>query len=540
MTSRRHSPRRRGLSIMEVLFAIGVLTIGLMGVAFILPVATNNAAMALQDDRAVEEVNNRIATDLAKLNQNISYLTQAENAHTTQNFFYTTSPPYPTVVLEDKGFYSNGAALPGTLDRFTSVSLDQLPRAFCIDPWFLSSANTLRFNGSSADANGYDRTLFPCYDPQYVPAISPANAIAESHAETWTWPAYTNRSQPGAGANIPARTVRWNTPRFVRLSLPAIAQNDTPALAASRFFSTSGDDLSIVTASDSTLGAGLFVQRSTNDMRSLTKSTVTGRYSSMVMMSQSARGSNSYDAAVVTMKDRRLVTVPGGEILPSGDDLKHQLRPYSWAVPGSQNPPDNQLTFPGEVMGYVTYAANVIRGGGGGEFIFRTSGATYPDVKEGGWICLIRQEYRRDPYSIPDSSAPTVVPPTISRRLNKLTPTARSSVFDNEPTGPLHFAWFQITSVTAGPTLDSSVPLRPVYDTQVAVRGPDWVFHPSQIQPAINGNGHYGPPYRRNEVVPPGATTEYSYTAATGHPDLGTIVVVMPDVISVKQFPFQF
>ena len=39
---------RRGLSIMEILFAIAVLTIGLLGVASILPVATNNASMALQ------------------------------------------------------------------------------------------------------------------------------------------------------------------------------------------------------------------------------------------------------------------------------------------------------------------------------------------------------------------------------------------------------------------------------------------------------------------------------------------------------------
>ena len=68
------SAPRRGISIMEVLFAVGVLTIGLVGVAMILPVATNNASSSLRDDRSAEEVSNRIASDVAKLNRAIDQL----------------------------------------------------------------------------------------------------------------------------------------------------------------------------------------------------------------------------------------------------------------------------------------------------------------------------------------------------------------------------------------------------------------------------------------------------------------------------------
>ena len=48
--------RRSGLSLMEVLFAIGVLTVGLLGIASVLPVASDTAARTLQRDKATEEV----------------------------------------------------------------------------------------------------------------------------------------------------------------------------------------------------------------------------------------------------------------------------------------------------------------------------------------------------------------------------------------------------------------------------------------------------------------------------------------------------
>ena len=138
---------RRGLSIMEVLFAIGVLTIGLMGVAFILPVATNNASQALRDDRAAEEINNRVAQDVSRLRGNIIGLTGTEDSNETPPYYVTFTLATQAIPNTDLGFVNNGGL------RYFDVPFESLPNAFCIDPLFLASANNLRFTdaGSGSD-----------------------------------------------------------------------------------------------------------------------------------------------------------------------------------------------------------------------------------------------------------------------------------------------------------------------------------------------------------------------------------------------------
>ncbi|OYP32177.1 hypothetical protein [Rhodopirellula sp. MGV] len=504
--------KRSGLSIMEVLFAIGVLTIGLMGVAFMLPVATNNASSSLRDDRTAEELNNAIAKEIASLGKGITHLVGAENSKNTPAFF--TASPRPT----DAGFDTTG-------QRFFDIPVSQLPSAFCIDPWFLNAANCLRNNVSSAAVNGYDRTFFPCYDRNYVPSVSPADPIANSLAGAmeWTWK---------------GRNLKWNTPRFTRVALPADMPNATSGLAMSRSTATSDDDFSVVVNKDSTVGAGLFLQRSGHSeltrMRSLTRPTETGRFSSMVMMSRAGAQSSVYNAAVVTMQDRDVVILPREGVSATGDDMKHQLAPYAHTTAGPNGGRilDEHRLYDAEVMGYVTYAPRPFVRSNGGEFIFRTSQFTKPDVKEGGWVCLIRQEYPMDSY--PAS------PPSTEYRSELLTPTGRYPVFDSAPRGQLHFNWYRITAVVSGPNLDTNLG---VYDTQIAVRGPDWVFHPSQTQvPSGGGGTMYGPPYPAAGVTPTVSAADplvYDFSG-TGHPDFGTIVVVMPDVISVSQFLFEF
>ena len=43
--------RRRGISLMEVLFSIGLVVLGVMGIAILLPVATYRAQKGLRADR---------------------------------------------------------------------------------------------------------------------------------------------------------------------------------------------------------------------------------------------------------------------------------------------------------------------------------------------------------------------------------------------------------------------------------------------------------------------------------------------------------
>ena len=127
---------------------------------------------------------------------------------------------------------------------------------------------------------------------------------------------------------------------------------------------------------------------------------------------------------------------------------------------------------------------------------------------------LMRQEYIRTP-------APAIVPTT------------------------LKYAWYRISDVIKGPSL-TTVGGTEYYETHVSVRGQDWMFHPiqNQIFPGI-----YGPPYFGNATQPSwGTPPAFDFDSMPAqntdpigyyHFDYGTSVVLMPSVISVRQFQVQ-
>ncbi|KAA5540693.1 hypothetical protein FYK55_20085 [Roseiconus nitratireducens] len=482
-------PKRSGLSIMEVLFAIAVLTIGLLGVASILPVATNNAANAIQIDRSIEEINNRVATDMANLE---SAFTEVIVANNSLQAFNASSLRFNQLSTQEFGNhltqYENNLAA-------GAPAQPQMPDAFCIDPWFLSASNTLRNDLAAApydNRNNYDRTVFPCYDPRYQPIdVSPSAALSAS------------------------MTLDWDTPRFTRIAIPFEGSTGVLSAASAQSTTRRSDDFSVVIPDDTTRGPGLFVQRGGNAAGSLAKNTVSSRYSSIVLMSRSAPGSNLFDGAVVTMRDRQVVTVPGG-----GAGLAHNLAPYTATDPSVVNgppPADSELLYPGEQLGYVTLSDRPIVGGGGGEFVFRTSRYVKPELNDGDWLMLMRREYVRDPAS---GATPTIIP------------------------GALKFAWYQVSDVIVAPTL-VTVGGVTSYQTQIAVRGRDWVFHPIQQQPFASS---YAAPYYGNPTQPSWGNApafDYDVMPRTGNPagyehqDYGTLVVIVPKVVSVKRFQTQ-
>ena len=403
---RRVRGQRRGISIMEVMFAIGVLTVGLLGIASVLPVATNTAAKVLERDRAVEQINNQISQELARVGPN----------------------SLNSVILPNRSlasFATGGTLLSG--QRFVEVDLSGLPPAFCIDPWFLTSANNLR-NDTSAmpdtTRNGYDRGLFPCYDGRFNPSLSPADAISTSTG--------------------------WLTPRFTRVALSG--PTASPTFKISRNQARSNDNISLFQPKDTTLPPGLFVQKSSpgGPVAPLVETKVSGRYSSFVMMSRSAVGGTAYNAAIVTLLDRETTIVPGG------GPLAFQLDPYTAARADASNPADGALTYSDEVIGFVTVAPRPFVGGGGGEFTYVQSAFMSPEVSTGDWLMLARQHYVNDP--------------------NTNTAYDPVSVLNGQAL-PIEFAWYQVRSVSSEPTL-ANVSGADVYVTTVSVDGPDWMFSP--------------------------------------------------------------
>ncbi len=439
---------RRGLSLMEVLFAIGVLTVGILGIASVLPVATSNASKTLQRDKGIEEVSNRIASDIARIGDQLDSIILANNSRSA---FDNAGPSFHL--------------------RFLERELDSTQDAICIDPWFLTAADNLRPDNNpmpDTTRNGYDRTQFPCYDARFNPLLSPSEQISASGP----WPN--------------TRDI-WLTPRFTRVAIPRSGTTAAPSFQAMQSGAREADNLSLFQPKDTTLPPGLFVQKASQS-RSLTKTSVSGRYSSMVMMSRSAPGSNVFQTAIVTMLDREVVIVRGG------GPLAFQLAPYTAAAPDAINPADDELTYADEVMGYVTFAPRPFIGGGGGEFVYKHSSAMSPKIRSGDWLMLARQEYGVGGTAL-----------------------------------EVKYAWYQVRSVVQKPTLQDG---GTTFETRVSVRGPDWVFHPRQV--LVQGLG-YGPPYTATN--PPTAANPPTYDITTTPADrrFGTIVVLMPKVVSVYQ-----
>ncbi len=257
--------RRLGTTTLEVLFAIAVVMIGLVGIASLIPYANRQAAESY------------VTTKAATATQNLFHEVQARR-------LTAPSEAYPWMIAEDQNvptnpIYSqrfiNFTKLRDVITHqrliFSSATSEQdaLKRvAFCYDPLFWAHQyrdGTSRFDLEVAspppnsfliprpiDSEGpYRRTRFPYYINYYNP-LSPLNAHG-------TW-----ENQP--------RMIRITSPlnqtqsRY-GLDFPANAANSTIPLRAAgarRLMSMSDDIVAAISSNDRSLpGARLFRYSST-------------------------------------------------------------------------------------------------------------------------------------------------------------------------------------------------------------------------------------------------------------------------------------
>lgn len=356
----RCKQRRSGISLLEVIFATGVLLIGLMGLAAVLPVATNNARRSLESDRSKEVFRNQDANRSLRGLKDVSLLSSyfggesslANFNATKQAFLYPSQTPVPTPPGKEPAIYPS----------FDVATTSDLPSVFCIDPWFLTAANTLRDDVNSR-LNGYDRSVFPCYDEQYNPAQSPGSPLQRSAA--------------------------WAGRRMPRVSISSIKSVDYNEVMAKDF-----DSIQVVlNPDDNSLPPGLFVKRA-NDGLTRTSTALSGRYSYLMTMRRNGTGD------VVIFKDRQVVIDPAGDYglkdvlqQQASSGPRHRLTPYTIAEFEEQkNQSPDRRAFADERVGWVTYAKQVLRGSGG-SFEFRTSKYVDPNVQPGDWVMLLRRNY---------------------------------------------------------------------------------------------------------------------------------------------------
>ncbi len=136
---------RQGVTLIEVVFAIGVILIGLLGLISILPLAGRRAQDAI-DLNVGAVMGERVLKE-----------------------------------LESRRYLTNGRLKRLRADTSDGTSLNDIPtltispalNSFCIDPIFASSSAPLP---APATPNGYTRATFPFYRPTHNPLADPSTA----------------------------------------------------------------------------------------------------------------------------------------------------------------------------------------------------------------------------------------------------------------------------------------------------------------------------------------------------------------------------
>jgi type II secretory pathway pseudopilin PulG len=188
MSDRLPRNHRAGISLIEVLFAIGVVMIGLLGIAAVLPFAESQARNATTLDqgtaiaqRAQQQLRSRGMLDPARWVM-VNDFTAAGGLQSTNRY---VSPAQARLLWE--------TLLP-TPPAINAIGRDN-PGGVCIDPSFMAlPTNTVDATSTNPPGywepnevanNGFRRGVFPHYKTQFNPLADPSSSGA---AAVNNWP----------------------------------------------------------------------------------------------------------------------------------------------------------------------------------------------------------------------------------------------------------------------------------------------------------------------------------------------------------------
>lgn len=496
--------RRAGLSLMEVMFSIGILLIGIVGLAHVLPVGLHQSTDAISADKTLMAMENLVSKTIVEAN--------------TAN-----------AVIADRWAPTNS----GGRQNYISYqpSADDFRFGVCVDPWFVTAAFNKRNPDTTAlnysRMNGYDRTWFPCYDRCYNPLVSPAAALYNGsgepttawlakdlstplpHSGPWpTWAAFAAYPSPliAPGAprfwspSIGAPGFQAPSPRFLRIAPTSSVLSSIPRYASERAAATQSAEAALNRPKDKTQPAG----RLFNFVGTVPANAAeVGRYSAASYIVSHEEDPNTLRVSTAVFRNRIPVIDPGG----ADGEQKFPLVPYTY----SEQPNWSASTGPyyeGEQLGFVTSAdlASFASGlAGHVEIVFhRAPLQPVPKFKRGQYIMLMRHVFSPSDLNLPDSSDPPR---------------------DYSSPQRLAFDWYRIADVVGDPTTDTrGKPLaateddpyhpgtsRDVWRITLDVRGATWIFdEESRITPGT-----------------------YDYTPLS--PWDATFAVWMPEVVGVHE-----
>lgn len=460
--------RRRGVTLMECIFAIGVVLTGLVGLAALIPIASQNARDTLEIDRSISESTSASAIGLVQSFHDLDSLVIYDKSVTGSILV----PEIPRTIAGSLRYF--GSYRPTRSPQTVQAKLDQivsiggvptpvqklespgyfhmeintgLSGGLCIDPLgmadlaLMNSASSFVDNPNSNPSfrapettdTAFDYSRFPYFSERYN-VLSPPN------------------DQIGGipGPNMATLSNRWPmSPRMYRATLKSPLYDANPVTTgmfrfqlispvASRGIFSSNSTLSGVESPDKESPRSLLTDTTLINSRLVDG----GRdgaddYTWFATLVPNFLGGDSFRESVVVVR-RRLPPVPRRI-----DDPLALRRTNYMVDDGDDNPSAERLTWidPTTAIGFS--------GGSGGEVTVYGSRAVNDQIDSNSWVMLSRQ-----PHEV--RSGPILA-----------------------PTGPAVHRWYRVISVSEAEEIDAYTwpgGTHNVWARRLSLAGSDWAF----------------------------------------------------------------
>jgi hypothetical protein len=368
---------RRGVTLLEVMFSIGIVLFGLMGIAAILPFAERQARGAATLDAGMAHA------------QRVQQQVQALGYLDPQSWIVVNDVPAIPPRLNGGTWDTSGGPTLSTLRYMRPQEMIEsfgqlgepavftggpslVPGGACLDPTFVCLAtNTVDVpapnyfevtqlpSAMSPAGNGYRRGVFPYYKEHYNPYTNPTELVTGGTR----WPVLPRLLR--AAGEIPRRQLSGVVPSDVILPSQSII-GDRGVVA--------DDALALQFPGDQTKNVNQVFNRYANP--AVTNPLVASRQSqadfSSIVTVNVRPGSAEAIATVVAIHKRTAFPSTWRTVEPPSTDPKR--------VPRAERLAHVSGWFP--ATGFI--------GGAGGTVVFTSSAAVSPDVRVGQWIMLSR------------------------------------------------------------------------------------------------------------------------------------------------------
>ena len=446
----RHA--RHGISVIEVLFAMGVAVIGLLGIASLIPLAGKNAADSMQMSEA-QALSMDWYSEFSARGMNVSDSWIMYRDYTTppgrQNFNKQLAATLP---------------LRGCNPGSPSGMLRELGReSVCLDPYFFVHqtvespvTSSWSSNVSGTYSNWYRPSVFPYYQDTYNPLVDAAYTRAAVSGTAWdAQPRMVRVSVPG-DTGLPL-SIRSLEQRFLSTDDLAITL-DVPAL---------GIDDKDKTVPPMRVGMGN------------AKFAATNRYSWLATMSPaepipalSTESTIFYTVSLAVVHNR-------------------EMNIYDPAITatrtGAMDPPRVSEKPQGERVMWVEPISGDFVGGNGGRVRLIGNDGTDDNITAGDWVMLGRTY-----AAVQVQASPVAIRPFTAFRWYRIISVEQSAEPTLLATPPLPLQLGSLAQVTnSGTATDpfgNNITSNQVWGREVVLEGPDWIFSGSPIT-IVGGGG---------------------------------------------------